>query len=99
MTPRTADPQPGYFLVRKVRGGPWLPAIIYLRAEVLGEPADIYSVWDYGHPITEASYRYLMDDAAWCRQYAPHEPLANPDKPVSRPMSAERFKKEVLNNV
>lgn len=100
---RTAEPQPGFFLVRIVQKGPWVPAVIrqedgQLRAAILGNPADVYRVWDYGHPIARDDYDYLMADAAWCRRHAPDEPLANPDKPLAQRMSVDRFKKEVLGH-
>lgn len=104
MKARTAEPQPGFFLVRTVQKGPWVPAVIrqyngLLHAEILGRATDVYRVWDYGHPIARDDYDYLMADAAWCRRHAPDEPLANPDKPLAQRMSIERFKKEVLGYV
>ena len=33
-------------------------------------------------PITEAEYKFLLADAAWCKENAPADPLANPTKPI-----------------
>lgn len=30
--------------------------------------------------ITEADHRFLIEDATWCRNYAPHAPQANPTR-------------------
>lgn len=42
----------------------------------------IEKVWMYADRISEADYRYLLDDRAWARTYAPDLPEANPTQPV-----------------
>ncbi len=55
-----------------------------LRCEVDGKPADPYDQWLRlaKHPITEAKYRFMVADAAWCREHAPDEPKAQPFNPI-----------------
>ena len=50
-----------------------------------GKPVDAFEAWTWlaNRPITEAEYRFMVDDAAWCREYAPHEPKANPTTPIN----------------
>ena len=55
----------------------------FLAAFISGEPVDIDAVWfRKGTPISEEEYRFLVADAAYARQYAPHEPAAQPTKRV-----------------
>lgn len=37
-----------------------------------------------GRRITEAEYRFLIDDRAWAAEHAPHLPEANPRRAVPR---------------
>ena len=53
-----------------------------LEAEVNGKPAKVDRVWIAGKPIPEWEYRHLIDDRAYCRQFLPQAPEANPTKPV-----------------
>lgn len=55
-----------------------------LLAERAGKPVDPYELWPHvaGREISEAEYRYLVDDAAWCQEWAPHEPQARPRERV-----------------
>ena len=34
-------------------------------------------------PVDEIEWQYLRDDAEWCRQHAPHDPRANPRRPIT----------------
>ena len=55
----------------------------FLAAFIAGEPVDIEAVWHRkGAPISEEEYRFLCADAMYARQYAPHEPAAQPTKRV-----------------
>lgn len=78
------EPRPGYFRLRKVARGPWLPARVYtyrprvagtdhLAAHIAGEGVEVNDVWLRGFPIDEAHYQRLMA-----------EPPADPTAPVSR---------------
>ena len=75
--PRCEDePQCGWFRLRAVRGGPWLPARIWLdqpmdeagmlvadeelRAEILRDPADPLVVWARGAAIPRSSYEAIL---------------------------------------
>lgn len=53
-----------------------------LRCFVDGQERDVWDQWPFLHPITEAEFRYMTDTAAWARQYAPHDPTANPKRPI-----------------
>ncbi len=55
----------------------------FLAAFIAGEPVGIEEVWHRkGQPISEAEYQFLVAEAAWVRQHAPDEPVANPTKRV-----------------
>lgn len=86
---RIDQPQPGHYATRLVRKGPLVPARIWLsdgrlHAELNGKAADPYRLWPsvMGRPITEVNYRFMVQEAVWCRTYAPHEPPANPESPI-----------------
>ncbi len=58
-------PEPGFFRMKLVRGGPWVPARIFTRlghlaAEINGQPCDVDRVWNGGHFISEDDYRALV---------------------------------------
>jgi hypothetical protein len=55
------------------------------HCEVDGKPADAFAQWLWlaSHPITESEYRFMVDDAAWCRAHAPDDPKANPARPIN----------------
>lgn len=83
--PRVLDkPEPGYFRLRLVSKGPWVPARIWtyrprpagtdhFQAHINGKGAEVDDVWLRGRPIDKAHYDKLM--AA---------PAADPMQPVSR---------------
>lgn len=72
-----AEPECGYFRLRMVKGGPWVPASITLRqeideagelaapeehvAEILGRPASVARVWGSGRPISRQDYLDLVE--------------------------------------
>lgn len=58
---RIDQPAPGWFKVKLVKGGPWVPARIYLAAEIGKASVEIERVWEYGHMIDEPEWRRLMD--------------------------------------
>lgn len=51
---------------------------------VNGRAADAFDQWSWlaSHPISEADYEFMTEDADWCRKYAPDDPKANPTKPI-----------------
>lgn len=61
------QPQPGYFRMRLVRKGPWVPARIRMSAftglvaEIMGAPADVDDVWTSGQFISQDDYEWMMD--------------------------------------
>lgn len=96
-------PQPGYWLMRKAKGAPLVPARIWwhctdyepgnalnrmerspiLSAEIAGELVPLSRVWEHrGHEITPDEFRFRLAEAAWLRENAPDDPIANPDKAV-----------------
>lgn len=89
--------QPGYFQIRLGRERPLVAARIYERppddgdtpaGEILGEPCDPVFVWTGRDrkplmpPTIEQWYRYCCDSAAWARENAPEEPIAQPRRKV-----------------
>jgi hypothetical protein len=55
----------------------------YLVGYIAGEIVEPHEVWTRrGRPITEAEYRFLINEAAWTRRHANWEPTANPKEPV-----------------
>jgi hypothetical protein len=55
-----------------------------LLCEVGGEARDALFEWSRlaESPIEEARYRFELADGAWCREYAPNEPKAQPGRAV-----------------
>lgn len=94
-------PQPGYYQRRLVKGGPMVPAKIWLEEDVDevgdlmadqrllclvdGQPCDAVDQWTWlaGRPISREDYEFMVADSTWCKSYAPHEPKANPTKPIN----------------
>lgn len=69
------DPQPGFYRTRRQRGGPWLPAAIWIDEHgaaqaVVGadyEPTDPDAIWIAcaKHPVPEADYRAACESGQW----------------------------------
>ncbi len=96
------EPKPGFYRRRLVRGGPWVPALIFweygdvddesghklsddvLHCYVNGQKRNPYTEWVFlgGQPITEAEYRFMVDDAAHARAHRQSDPKATPDQPI-----------------
>jgi hypothetical protein len=52
-----------------------------LTARINGEVRHLDDVWTRrGRPITEAEYRFLVEDRGWAKDHAPHLPEANPHR-------------------
>lgn len=79
-------PEVGAAIIRRVRRppDPASPTNVQTECNVLeayidGRLVGVEDVWTRkGRPITEAEYRWMVEDRAWCRQWAPHSPEANP---------------------
>ncbi len=55
----------------------------FIAAFIAGEPVAVDEVWlRRGEQITEADYRFRVAEAAWCREFAPDEPIAQPRKRI-----------------
>jgi hypothetical protein len=92
------EPEEGLFLIRLVKGGPFVAARIWRdagiwRAEIDGqvkEPgaadpiqaAGVLKVWHYGQHTTEAEYLYRKQLGEWARAHDPDSPAANPERPI-----------------
>ena len=94
--PRIDRPEPGFFQTRLVKGGPLVPARIWvddtvpdrpavLLAEVNGRPSDAWRIWPSvaGNNITEAEFHHLSRVVQWAETSVPHAPEANPREPIN----------------
>lgn len=87
------QPQPGFFLLRLVRKGPWVPAAIChdsdgWHAVINGERGDshadpahapgVFRIWHGGRVCTEAEYHHRLHVRAWAEQHMPQHPAAQP---------------------
>ncbi|HUY05075.1 MAG TPA: hypothetical protein VMV33_17495 [Rhodocyclaceae bacterium] len=97
--PRRVDqPETGHFLLRLVRGGPFVAArIAYTdnlwRATIDGAEQDppapewfraagVERIWIGGRRCTPAEYDYHLQLARWARTHSPDHPAAQPEKPI-----------------
>jgi hypothetical protein len=56
----------------------------FLAAFINDQPVDMDRVWHYrGEPIDEATYRFMVADAAWAAVHAPADPAARPHERVN----------------
>lgn len=89
--PVISKPEAGFFRTRLAKGGPFVPARIWLDetiperpdmwlAEVNGKPADALRWWPSlaGNRITEEEFNHLVRVVAWAEASAPNAPEANP---------------------
>lgn len=81
-------PQPGWWMVKLVRRGPFVPARIWLdgdalRAEVIDEPVDPLEIWHRrGVAITESEFRFRVEEILWFREHRPNHPACHPRQAV-----------------
>lgn len=93
--PVISQPQPGFYRLRRVRGGPWIAARIWIDnsiperpavmlAEIDGQFQDPLAIWPScaGNDVDEAEYRHLLNVREWAVQHAPNAPEANPLQPI-----------------
>lgn len=84
-------PRPGFYKMRLVAGGPFVPVHIYsfLRAKrrqvgflatVGDQTRDAQAIWSYAmkNRISEQEYKYLLDLGRWSAAHDPESPEANP---------------------
>lgn len=82
-------PQPGFWMVRLVKGGPYVPARIWhdgdaLRAEIIDEPVDPITIWHgRGETIDGEAWQHQIDEIAWLRAHRPNNPRCHPRQPVN----------------
>ena len=90
-------PDPGYFRIRLVRAGPFVPAKIThagglwcctingeerTRADNPWAVADMDRVWFYGQRIAESEYDYMLAMKLFAERHQPEHPSANPRKAI-----------------
>lgn len=96
--PRPVDrPEPGFFRMKLIRGGPFVAARIGHDtagwwAEIDGQryaphpdPAHaeaVYRVWHGGHVIPEAEYQHLLAVRGWAEREMPTHPVTHPREPI-----------------
>lgn len=100
MAVQDGSPQPGYYRMRKVRGGPWLPVAIWLEDGVAigvvgDEEVAPRNVWlsCARFPVTEDDYHHRCDTGEW--------PGAIPDEVGpgdNRPPASDSPVAEVVND-
>lgn len=55
----------------------------FLAAFINGKPVALSEVWERrGEAIDEATYKFMLADAAWAAKHAPDEPIAEPRRPI-----------------
>lgn len=90
------QPTPGFFKMRLVRRGPWVPAAITysvfglwqatIDGEIFAADADpvfadgVLRVWHSGRFIDEAEYAHMLAVKAWAGTTMPDHPAAQPRK-------------------
>lgn len=96
--PRNPEvPEPGFYRLRLVRRGPYVPARIVLEEglwQVIlnGAPSGkhehpwaiawMHKVWPYAETIMESDYDYMLAYAQWAEKHAPEDPAARPNEPI-----------------
>lgn len=96
--PRAVDkPEPGYFLLRLVRGGPhvaarilhddgqWQAIIDGVAADPHADPAQavgVFRIWHGGRRCTQAEYDYRLSLKSWAVAAMPQHPAAQPRQPI-----------------
>ena len=99
MPRRTDRPQPGFYTLRLVRGGPPVGAEIIhdengqwwcsVDDVLYGPAADPFQidalcqVHAYGQDASEAEVRYRVNLKRWAVAYSPSHPSANPRRPIN----------------
>lgn len=47
------------------------------------QPTDaVWRIYERGERIDEATFRFLLAEADWCRSHRPDEPIADPRRPI-----------------
>lgn len=97
-TRRVDQPEPGYFCIRLVKGGPWVAAEIrHIDGAWLAlidgvpktphpDPAqaeDVFRIWHYGERIPNYEHAFMVQWAAHVRVFQPDAPEANPTRPIN----------------
>ena len=96
--PRQSDkPEPGHYLMKLIRNGPWVAAQIVIEDDQWsvmidgawsGPSADPWLLPDmervhwYGRPSTEAETKYRIGVKRWAEIHKPDHPAANPKSPI-----------------
>lgn len=95
---RAAPPEPGYFAMRLVPRGPFVPCRIVhehgLWHAIIDEDAKpatrdpdanehLMRVWQHGRRITEADYAHALDVKRWARDNEPWHPCLHPHQPIA----------------
>jgi len=96
--PRAIDkPEEGFFRLRLVRGGPYVPARIAHDetgwwAEIDGQryqphpdpthSEGVFRIWHGGRVIDEAEYRHMLAVRGWAERSMPQHPSATPREPI-----------------
>lgn len=90
-------PEPGYFRMRVIRKGPWVPAAIFhidgiWSACIDGETGSahedpgyadcVFRVWLGGRRISRSEYDHMLATKAWAAEHATYHPSVNVRKPL-----------------
>lgn len=101
----TSDtPHPGFYKMRLVKGGPFVPCRVWFNEPERDEAGDLMDdeclmmsingefingqlmgerwIWLMGNPISEAEYRFMLDDAEHAKEWRRDDPKATPTKAI-----------------
>lgn len=94
---RIDQPEPGYFRLRLVTKGPWVPAqicceggqwFVVVNGAKRASSADPFQaqsltwVWERGHIISRDDYETMLTFAQWAERHNPVHPAARPNERI-----------------
>lgn len=92
------DPQPGFFRMRLVKGGPYVPAAIkkdgdMFYAEIDGQAFSahhdplkahkVMDIWFSGREITKHEYEFMLAKSSFYKATDHKHPVSNPEKKIN----------------
>lgn len=97
MKPRRIDlPEKGFYKLRLIRRGLWVPVMLWRwrgvwyavvdgrTHRVDGVRLDPYEVWPFVQRVSHWEYAFQKKRARWAREHAPEHPAATPNQAIDR---------------